>query len=209
MKDNQAATNAVNKAIDRIAESSGRVEAIVDVIRNLANQTNLLALNAAIEAARAGEAGRGFTVVAEEVRKLAEQSNQEAQKITSIVSEIHSAVQDGVKDIGVAGVAVEAQAKAVEATGRAFAVVAQAVEKIAEQIQEEAAIAEEMAASADEVVIAIQAISAGAQQSAAGVEEVAATAEQQSATANGLKELAQKLKQGVDEISTALTQFKL
>ncbi len=208
MKDNYAATDAVGQAIDRIATSSGQVVAIVDVIRNLANQTNLLALNAAIEAARAGEAGRGFTVVAEEVRKLAEQSSQEAMKITTIVSEIQSAVQDGVKDMGAAGNAVAAQAKAVDETGRAFAAVAQAVEKIAEQIQEEAAIAEEMAASADEVVSAIQAISAGAQQSAAGVEEVAATAEQQSATANTLKELAQKLKQGVAEIGTALAQFR-
>ncbi|MGE5653068.1 MAG: methyl-accepting chemotaxis protein, partial [Bacillota bacterium] len=209
MTDSANSAQSVAAAIAGIAEQSKQVVAIVDVISDIANQTNLLALNAAIEAARAGEAGRGFTVVAEEVRKLAERSNQEARKITDLVQGIESAIDHGLQEMGRAKTIVEAQTQAAGETSQAFVQIRKAVETIAEQIQEEAAIAEEMSASADEVVRAVQSISAGSQQAAAGVEEVAATSQEQANTAKQLQEIARQLREGAGSLAAQVAQFKI
>ncbi len=209
MRHNQEATASVSQAITRIAEQSKQIVTMVDVIGSIAQQTNLLALNAAIEAARAGDAGRGFTVVAEEVRKLAEQSNREAQKITVIINEIQTAIAAGVAEVDSARAAVDAQVVAVEATSRAFADVTVTIDRIVLKAQEEAAVAEEMAASTDEVVHAIQGISAGAQQAAAGVEQVSATTQQQAANTSRLQEVAQELKISAEQLKRSVEQFKI
>ena len=107
MRGVQASSAQVDAAMRALGEKSSRIGGIVDTITAIAEQTNLLALNAAIEAARAGEQGRGFAVVAEEVRKLAEESQQAAASIADLVSEIRSetdravvVVEQGVKQTG-------------------------------------------------------------------------------------------------------------
>ncbi len=209
MKANHDAAAAAATAIQRIAEQSKQIVTMVDVIGSIAGQTNLLALNAAIEAARAGEAGRGFTVVAEEVRKLAEQSNQEAHKITAIIGEIQGAIAAGVAEVESARAAVDAQASAVEATSNAFSAVTSTIDRIVLRAQEEAAVAEEMAASTDEVVVAIQGISAGSQQAAAGIEEVSATTQQQAANTSRLQDVAQELKTSAERLQASIAQFRI
>lgn len=207
--ENAQAAQTVAAAINQVVAQAQDVTAIVDLIRVVANQTNLLALNAAIEAARAGEAGRGFAVVADEVRKLAEQSNQEAEKISAIVSAMGNAIGVAVQQMTLAGKLVEEQNEAGQRTEGAFVAVRGAIEQIVVQIQEEAALAEEMAASADEVVHSIQTLAAHAEESAAGVQEVAATAEQQASTADSLSSLARQLEQQAARLSDEMGRFKL
>jgi len=97
----------VEKAVHSLAESSQRIGEIVSLIKDISSQTNLLALNAAIEAARAGEAGRGFSVVADEIRQLAEESNQATDEITELIAEIQKDVQDSVENMEETGEVVD------------------------------------------------------------------------------------------------------
>ncbi len=207
--ENSQASQAVSAAMNQVAAQSQQVTAIVDLIRTVAAQTNLLALNAAIEAARAGEAGRGFTVVAEEVRRLAEQSNREAENISAIVSEMNSAIGGALQQLTVAAKTVDEQTQASRRTDEAFVAVRGAIEQIVVQIQEEAALAEEMAASSDEVVHAIQTLAAHSEEAAAGIQQVSATTQQQASTADRLNDLAQQLEHQAQGLSREMQKFRI
>ena len=122
---------AIQKSIDSInaiQASSKQVAEIVSVISDIANQTNLLAFNAAIEAARAGQHGVGFSVVAAEVRKLAERSSQAAQKITHLIEESSTQVENGAKVSNQAAESFEDIIESVTRTGQRVNAIAAATE---------------------------------------------------------------------------------
>ncbi|MFL5962776.1 MAG: methyl-accepting chemotaxis protein [Gaiellaceae bacterium] len=176
-------SSTVTEAMRGLASKSEQIGGIVETITGIAGQTNLLALNAAIEAARAGEQGRGFAVVAEEVRKLAEESEQAAGKIAGLIAEIQTATQRTVVvvDDGARrtedGVAVVQQAR--EAFEQIGAQVEQVTSRIAEILNatvEVAAVAEQSSASTEQLSASTEQTSASAQQIAASAEELAATA---------------------------------
>ncbi|WP_424765601.1 methyl-accepting chemotaxis protein [Paenibacillus sp. sgz302251] len=173
----------VNEQMSRLEEDSNKIGEIIEVIDDIAEQTNLLALNAAIEAARAGEQGRGFAVVADEVRKLAERSSEATKQITSIIKGMQQNTQHSVRAVG-EGVAFSKK------TGEAFDSIITMVNQSALKVTEIAAASEEQAAQSAEVLISIESISAATQQSAASSEETAATA-------LSLAELAQDLNSSV------------
>lgn len=119
-----------------LRSSSQDIGAIIDVITSIAAQTNLLALNAAIEAARAGDAGRGFGVVAEEVRQLADQSSNAAQDIARLITGIQQQVEQANSAILELQNNFQAQTDAVQKTGDAFAMIADSVNDIVKQIEQ-------------------------------------------------------------------------
>ena len=136
MSENKQVTSDVADAISSLSEKSVEIGDILLVIKSISEQTNLLALNAAIEAARAGEHGKGFAVVSDEIRKLAEQSNSSANKIGSIIEEVQLGVEQAVSEMKKAKVVVEDQENALLNTVSAFEKISEAVSIITDNINE-------------------------------------------------------------------------
>ena len=186
-------SDSVMQVIGGLGERSQRIGGIVEAITAIAGQTNLLALNAAIEAARAGEQGRGFAVVADEVRQLAEQSQQAAASIAQIVAEIQDATARAVAAVQHGGERSSAAADTVELAREAFVTIDRSVAEMSEQVALIAAATARVDAGAVRVSREVEAVAAVAETSAAASRQVAASAretaastQQVAASANGL-----------------------
>ena len=168
-------TDAAAQSIAQLGEASKQIGAIVEASDDLAEQTNLLALNAAIEAARAGEHGKGFAVVADEVRKLAERSSKETKEIADRITRIQNITQEAVDAMEAGSREVEnGSERAVEA-GRALESIMAAVNGVVQQVQVVTSAAQTIDASSAEVVQAIESVSALTEETAASVESMAAS----------------------------------
>jgi methyl-accepting chemotaxis protein len=202
-----SAENASHR-IMALTTASERIVKILETIEGIADQTNLLALNAAIEAARAGEHGKGFAVVADEVRKLAEESRRETGAINELVSAVQDATGEVVSVVGI--VLQEAQSASTLATTTAAsldAILAQVVE-VAERAASIARDTNEMAGSTGRVVEEITLILEVSEQNMAATEEMAATtamvAEDVRAVSSGASEnlkLAERLQQAARQLN--------
>ncbi|PWW45116.1 MULTISPECIES: methyl-accepting chemotaxis protein [Paenibacillus] len=200
---------SLTELVTGLGERSAEIGTITEVINNIARQTNLLALNAAIEAARAGEHGRGFAVVAGEVRKLAEESSESAQKITDLVQLIQKDTDHAVQAVKVNSNETEAGIEIVTAAGQAFEQISNAVNKVAGEIQEVSAGSEEMSASTSEVVGYVGQISNIAGEAAGGVHNVSAATQQQLASMEEIASSAGSLSKMAEELQEQINKFRV
>lgn len=190
-------------------ESAEKIEKASGMIQNIADQTNLLALNAAIEAARAGEAGRGFSVVADEIRKLAEQSNSFTKEIKDIIAELknksHSAVETTIQSKGIA----DLQSKSVKETEKKFALIASALTSTHDAIDQLAQTTLHLNANKETVLGLMENLSAIAEENAAGTQEASASIEEQAATVEEIANSSENLSIISTELKTLVQKFKL
>jgi len=187
MNDIREQIQETSKRIKRLGESSQEIGEIVQLISDITEQTNVLALNAAIQAASAGEAGRGFTVVAEEVQRLAERSAEATKHIGAIVKSIQRDTQDAVEAMERSTRGVVEGTRTADEADRALREIEQVSNRLAELIGSISNATEQQAASARRVAQAMQGILAITQLTTDGTRTTAASAERLTELANGLK----------------------
>lgn len=188
------------KVVTTLGERSKEIGQIVETISGIAGQTNLLALNAAIEAARAGEMGKGFAVVAEEVRKLAEQSQEAAEKIAVLIADIQGETEKAVVAMGAGTQEVKKGTEVVSEAGAAFSEIARMAVAVSNQVKGISETMQEVAHETDDIVASVRKIDAAseevsqeAQSVAAATEEQSASMQQIAASSKSLANLAQSL----------------
>jgi methyl-accepting chemotaxis protein len=178
-----------SQAIRSLAGKSDEIGGIVATIGGIAEQTNLLALNAAIEAARAGESGRGFAVVAEEVRKLAEESQQAAAAIGGLIEQVQTETQRAVEVVEAGAQRSDEGAAVVEQARAAFERISESVSAMSAHIGEIATATGEVASVAEESSASAEQVSASTQETSASTQQIAASAQQLATTAVELERL--------------------
>lgn len=198
-----------NELIARLSRQSAEIENIIKVISNITEQTNLLALNAAIEAARAGEHGKGFAVVADEVRKLAEESNHSASQIASLIHAIQQDTKDVENAVGNSLENADRGVQVIDEAGQSFLEIVQAVELMNREIEEISAATEQISASAEEVSASVTDISANADSASVQTEQTAASMEEQMATIQEINAVSNDLSQKAIDLQEMIHQFKI
>jgi len=209
MAEIEKSVQAVAGTVDKLSSQSQQIGTIVDTIAGIAGQTNLLALNAAIEAARAGEQGRGFAVVAEEVRKLAEQSQEAAKQIASLIGEIQQDTAQAVTAMNDGFHEVKLGTEVVNQAGVSFGQINDLVDQVSAQIREISVAIDQMARGSQQMVSSVRKIDDFSKAVAGETQAASAATEEQSASMEEVASASQSLAKLAEDMQIAVRRFKL
>nr|WP_225231301.1 HAMP domain-containing methyl-accepting chemotaxis protein [Solibacillus faecavium] len=209
MKIISSSTNSVNDLVQKLAQQTEEINNISQIITAITDQTNLLALNAAIEAARAGEHGKGFAVVADEVRKLAEQSKNSANSIVNLTLEIKADTENVERAVSDSLISVNDGVNIITNAGQSFTSIVDAVTEMSMQIEEISATSEQLSASAEQVTASVNEIANGSNESSSHLEMIAAAVEEQTATMQQVNAVAATLSDNAQNLQQEIQQFKV
>lgn len=205
--DTRTITQQLVDDIEQVQSKSNNIGSIINTINEIAEQTNLLSLNASIEAARAGEHGRGFSVVAEEIRKLADQSKLSGKQIQAIVKDIQTTTGKTTKTAEETEVNMELQSKVLQETIEVFGQISRCVEQLVTGFQDILRQLEMNDEQKECVMDSMRNISSVAEQTAASAEEVTATTSQQLEAIYTLNEEAEFLMSKAKELDESMQKF--
>lgn len=209
MKQINQGSDSVQRAIGELAKGSQEISEIVSLIASIAGQTNLLALNAAIEAARAGEHGRGFAVVAEEVRKLAEGSNQAAKRISDLIKKNEIGMNEAIAATRANSEAVDIGINVVKIAGTTFENIAGSVVKLSNQISEISDSINQIAVGSQGLVGSVQSIDGESKANTTEILNVSALSEEQSASMQEIASASQVLAKIASALQESVVKFKV
>lgn len=195
--------------IKKINENALKIENASNLIAGIADQTNLLSLNAAIEAARAGESGRGFSVVAEEIRKLADKSSDSVKFINEMLSDLQVSSSRAERESDFVRSAVETQANKVNETKEKYEIIVKAIETINGEIDNIDNISKTMDNNCRNVVGIVSNLSAGAEENAATVEETAVTSDNINKSTRLMKEASLSVTNQTKKLNDIINEFDL
>ena len=202
------ASQEASDVIRQLGAKSNQISGIVATITGIAEQTNLLALNAAIEAARAGEQGRGFAVVADEVRKLAEESQRAAAGIGELVGQIQAETGRAIEVVESSAGRTQEGVETVEQARRSFELIGTSVDDVTGRVGDIAAAVQQIAASAQRMRSDMDEVSSVAEQTSASSEQVSASTQETSASTQEIAASAQQLARGAEHLEGLVAQFK-
>ena len=205
----ETSVSASAEVIAQLGEESDKIGKIVDAISEIADQTNLLALNAAIEAARAGEHGKGFAVVADEVRKLAEQSQGSAREISELIGSIQAKSQDAVQAMQSGVKNVQDGADAVDGAGKTFGEIIQMVADVEDGSHNMEKIVAELVTSTGAITKAVENINTKSREVARESETVSASSEEQTATMHEIADASRSLAEMAQQMQEVIGRFKI
>lgn len=208
-QDSVEMSKQIKNDINNLNEKAKNIRKIVEVIDAISEQTGLLSLNASIEAARAGEAGKGFSVVAEEVRNLADQTNNATKTISKIVEEIFEETQKTVMEVSQADTIYKEQEKSVYEVDNAFDKIKEAIKGIMLELNRYQEIMSDIDKYKEVALEEITDIAAIAEESAASTEEVTAVTQEQVSSAEQLTDMVTELEDAVSELNQSIDNFKV